>query len=135
MLVVAVDVVMLRLARIISLIVVASVLSGCLSSRQTQPQGMESRPPVSQGLAGMSLPARAQQIASDAEYQALQFGRVGQPVPWASGGSSGQVVPTQLYRVGSQDCRGFTHTITTGAETVRHVGSACRSGDVWTPVA
>ncbi|KAA0971057.1 hypothetical protein FPY71_11470 [Aureimonas fodinaquatilis] len=134
MLIVAVDVVMLRLARIVSLIVVASVLSGCLSSRQA-PQGSESRPPVSQGLSGAGLPARAQQVASDAEYQALQFGRVGQPVPWSSGNASGQVVPTQLYRVGSQDCRGFTHTITTGSETVRHVGSACRSGDEWTPVA
>lgn len=83
----------------------------------------------------LHLSGRAEQSALTAEYQALQFGAVGQPVPWESDGYRGQVVPTQLYRVGSQECRGFTHTITGGRDTTRRVATACRADDdVWTPV-
>jgi len=84
----------------------------------------------------VKLSPAAEDRAILAEYQALQFGGVGQPVPWEADGFRGQFVPTQLYRVGSQDCRGFTHTITHRDSTVRQVGTACRTGeDRWTPVS
>jgi surface antigen len=83
---------------------------------------------------GVELPASAKRQALEAEYQALQFGRVGQPLDWSADGFRGEVVPTQLYRVGSQDCRGYTHSVSRGTTTVRQIGTACRSGDMWTPV-
>ncbi|QOG05993.1 hypothetical protein IGS74_15730 [Aureimonas sp. OT7] len=125
------------LARTLVLVFAALCLSGCLSTRGT---GQAAAPSIAQGalgseLVGMGLGGSAQQAALKAEYQALQFGAVGQPVPWQDGAFAGQVVPTQLYRVGSQDCRGYTHTVTRQGRTVQQVGSACRTGDVWTPVA
>lgn len=123
--------------RTLVLLFAALTLGGCLS---TGGAGQPMAPSVAQGalgseLAGMGLGGSAQQAALKAEYQALQFGAVGQPVGWQDGGFAGQVVPTQLYRVGSQDCRGYTHTVTRQGRTVQQVGSACRTGDVWTPVA
>lgn len=77
----------------------------------------------------------AVRVGLDAEYQALQFGQVGRPISWTSGRYRGEVVPTQLYRIGSQDCRGYTHDVSRGTKTVHEVGSACRTGNaIWTPV-
>ena len=85
---------------------------------------------------GVDLSRSAKAQALEAEYQALQFGVAGQPVPWTGEGVGGQVVPTQLYRVGSQDCRGYSHTVVSGAQSVKETGTACRtSPGVWTPVA
>lgn len=116
----------------------AAGLVGCVSSG-TGPGGGATLAALDGGLIGRvetaSLPGSAQRAALEAEYQALQFGRVGMPVTWEDDGFRGEVVPTQLYRVGSQDCRGYTHTVSRGQARIREVGTACRTGDLWTPVA
>ncbi|RIY01303.1 hypothetical protein D3218_08000 [Aureimonas flava] len=116
-------------------------LSGCLTSgARNAPEPLSDRVAALRGsiapTGSIKLSAGAEQRALQAQYQALQFGTVGQPVGWEADGFKGEITPTQLYRIGSQDCRGYTHVITRGTSKVRQVGSACRtSGDLWTPVA
>ena len=117
-------------------------LAGCLSGGGL---GGASLAPASAGVSalGTGLIGQSQDVALsgavlrqalEAEYQALQFGRVGIATSWEADGYRGQVVPTQLYRVGSQDCRGYTHTVSKGGATTRAVGTACRAGALWTTV-
>ena len=60
----------------------------------------------------------------------------GDLVTWQgrSAGLAGQVVASQPYRVGSQDCRQYTHTVTAGTAAPSVVrGTACRNPDgSWT---
>jgi surface antigen len=68
--------------------------------------------------------------ALQAEYRALEFSPSGQSVAWSgSFGRSGEVVPAQPYRVGSQDCRQYTHRLTVGGTTRTARGTACRNAD------
>lgn len=127
------------------LLLALPMLGGCLSAgaelsstpvAAPVPAGVAALKGSIAPVASLKLSPKAEQQALVAEYQALQFGAVGQPVAWEADGIRGEFVPTQLYRVGSQDCRGFTHVISKGATRVKQVGSACRSGDdLWTPVA
>lgn len=96
--------------------------------------------PLQGGLIGrVDLPpiSRADRLAAlQSEYRALEFTPPGDAVNWRSGDSalSGAVVPSQPYRVGSQDCRQYTHKVTSGAgaPTVMR-GTACRNPDgSWT---
>lgn len=116
-------------------------LSGCLTA------GGMMAPPTPPGVAALKggaiassqaggrLPSQVVASAVAAEYQALQFGTAGQPVAWSADGYSGRVVPTQLYRVGSQDCRGYTQYVD-GADANGITGTACRGEDgLWVPVA
>lgn len=87
------------------------------------------------GARGLKLSRDARSKALDAEFQALQFAPAGQPVDWTSGGYSGTVVPTQLYRVGSQDCRGYSHLLVARGKSVKQIGAACRTEDgLWKPL-
>ena len=117
------------------------VLSGCLTGggTPTRPQpvvrGMQG------GLAGTSigkdLDSGDRRAALDAEYKALEYTPGGQTVAWKGedAGTSGQVVPGQPYRVGSQDCRQYTHTILADGESESARGTACRNADgSWTPL-
>tara|TARA_Y100000815_G_scaffold108865_1_gene97487 strand:- start:39914 stop:40411 length:498 start_codon:yes stop_codon:yes gene_type:complete len=75
--------------------------------------------------------------ALQAEYQALEYTPAGQKVTWGETGAplKGEVVPSQPYRVGSQDCRQYTHTVFTGGAPVASRGTACRNPDgSWTPL-
>lgn len=91
---------------------------------------------IGQSDAAKSLSDAARAKALEAEFQALQYGSAGQAVQWAVDGYSGEVVPTQLYRVGSQDCRGYSHTFKGKAQPVKAVGTACKTGKgYWKPVA
>lgn len=131
-------------ARFTALLCAAIALSACVSSAGSLREASLGPEPatvtaLNGGLIGQTdkvdLPNAAARAALDAEYQALQFGRVGLPVRWESGGFLGEVTPTQLYRVGSQDCRGYSHVVTRGDATVREIGAACREGALWTPIA
>lgn len=65
-----------------------------------------------------------------AEYRALEYSASGQSVAWSGNfGRSGEVVPAQPYRVGSQDCRQYTHRLTVGGTTRTARGTACRNTD------
>ncbi|WP_206454874.1 hypothetical protein [Aurantimonas marina] len=91
---------------------------------------------IGQSDAAKSLSDAARAKALEAEFQALQYGLPGQAVPWSAGGYSGEVVPTQLYRVGSQDCRGYSHMFKGKAQPVKAVGTACKTTNgLWKPVA
>jgi surface antigen len=86
---------------------------------------------------GKSLEASDRLPALEAEYKALESTQAGQAVAWANAvsGHGGSVSAAQPYRVGSQNCRQYTHTFSMGipAQSVR--GTACRNSDgSWTPL-
>lgn len=85
--------------------------------------------------AGQSLSTADRQRALEAEYRALEAAPGGQPVVWQGAKVRGAVVATAPYQVGSQNCRQYSHTVTTaGGETVAR-GVACRNADgSWTPL-
>lgn len=89
------------------------------------------------GAAARPLVDTERRRALQAEYQALEYSQAGQPVSWKSerGDLTGEVVAYQPYRVGSQDCRQYTHTVTYGGQSKSAGGTACRNPDgSWTPL-
>ncbi len=73
--------------------------------------------------------------ALEAEYRALEAAPGFQPVTWEGRGVSGQVVAAAPYQVGSQNCRQYKHTLTSGGREVIARGVACRNTDgTWTPL-
>lgn len=98
--------------------------------------GIDSRlESLSGGIVGqftaLSLNKNALQQALAAEYNALERIDPDQTLTWtdASNSISGQVVPLQPYRVGQQNCRAYTHTVTQSGETYSGRGTACRNQD------
>ena len=74
-------------------------------------------------------------VALQSEYRALEYTAPGDRVTWqARNGLAGEIVPSQPYRVGSQDCRQYSHTLTqAGGVPVVVRGTACRNPDgSWT---
>ncbi|MEQ8450261.1 MAG: RT0821/Lpp0805 family surface protein [Nitratireductor sp.] len=89
------------------------------------------------GELGMGLSARDRRLALQAEYTALEHTPGGKPVTWKSDGGAwtGAVTAAQPYRVGSQDCRQYTHAVTGTAGMREARGTACRNEDgSWTPL-
>lgn len=86
---------------------------------------------------GTGLTAEERTAALEAEYRALEYTPGGQKVNWqGASGHSGEVVAAQAYRVGSQDCRQYSHTVFQGGGPVGTArGTACRNPDgSWTPL-
>lgn len=84
------------------------------------------------------LPDADVKIALDAEYRALEYGKVDKAVNWVNpaNGDSGEVLAAQPYRVGSQDCRSYRHTVFATAGPISASGTACRNQDgSWTPLS
>lgn len=133
------------MTRIPSLLLLCSLtmLSGCLTNGGG-PGGGPTLPVVrgmQGGLVGATIGKKLdtadRRSALEAEYRALEYTQGGQTVAWkgADAGTSGQVVPGQPYRVGSQDCRQYTHTILAGGGSESARGTACRNADgSWTPL-
>lgn len=69
-----------------------------------------------------------------AQFNALQFGRVGAPRNWQGDkGQSGAVTVGPYVRVNLIDCRDFTNTVTIGGQSYVKKGTACREADgSWT---
>jgi surface antigen len=83
------------------------------------------------------LDASTRKRALEAEYKALEHTPAGQAVSWKNQGRGlrGEVVASQPYRVGSQDCRQYTHTVYASGAPVAGRGTACRNIDgSWTPL-
>ena len=79
---------------------------------------------------GGQLSSQERQQALEAEYKALEYAQVGQPTMWGDlQGRHGEVRAATPYRVGSQDCRQYTHTIVLGAQPQVLRGTACRNAD------
>lgn len=88
------------------------------------------------GGIGAGLDSGERRTALEAEYRALEYTQSGQPVTWrGDDGRHGEVVAAQPYRVGSQDCRQYKHTVFNGDQPRTARGTACRSADgSWTPL-
>tara|TARA_R110002124_G_scaffold104531_3_gene254707 strand:+ start:205 stop:666 length:462 start_codon:yes stop_codon:yes gene_type:complete len=80
---------------------------------------------------GRSLDEQDRRRAANAEYQALENGRIGSPVVWRNpdNGRYGEVVPTRDYRSNNLQCREFTHTIYIDGRPETARGTACRQPD------
>ncbi len=89
------------------------------------------------GSLGSALSESEKRKGLEAEYKALEYTPSGQAVTWRSDRADryGEVVAAQPYRVGSQDCRQYTHTVFTGGAGAKARGTACRNADgSWTPL-
>ena len=84
---------------------------------------------------GRSLDERDRQMALQAEYQALEYGRAGQPVHLAQPGDGQLRRDRRRLRpieVNLLDCREYTHTVYIGGRPRVARGTACRQPDsVW----
>jgi surface antigen len=80
------------------------------------------------------LGARSKAEVADAQFKALQFGRVGAPRTWQGDkGQSGSILVGPYVRVNLIDCRDFTNTVAIGSQTFVKKGTACREADgSWT---
>ena len=91
-----------------------------------------------EGIAGAALrtlPREDRARALAAEYQALEFQPIGEPIEWRGARSGGKASALAPFRVGSQNCRQLIHTLEIGEETRTERGSACREPNgVWTPL-
>lgn len=68
--------------------------------------------------------------AAGAQFNALQFGRVGAPRNWQGDqGVAGQVTVGPFVRVNLIDCRDFTHAVTISGVGFVWKGTACREAD------
>jgi surface antigen len=80
------------------------------------------------------LSAKSKEQAASAQFNALQFGRVGAPHNWVGdNGQTGAVTVGPYVRVNLIDCRDFTHTVTIAGQNFAKKGTACREADgSWT---
>lgn len=129
---------MAQIAALAGLIGCGLMLAGC-GTLGASPGMLALAPTSAGGLAGSALGATldgsAQKAARNAEYQALEFGRTGMPVPWASGNTKGEVVPGARYQINASNCRDFTHVLFVGTERQSARGTACRlPNGTWQPV-
>jgi len=87
------------------------------------------------GVIGPNLSDGEKRRALEAEYQALEYTQGGETVSWESGRVRGAVVAYQPYRVGSQDCRQYMHTLNEAGAPRSARGTACRNPDgSWSPL-
>src|SRR6188472_2657992 len=87
------------------------------------------------GSIGSNLSRSDRRTALQAEYRALEYTPAGNAVDWAGSNGSGSVTAAQPYRVGSQDCRQYTHSVTVSGQKQMARGTACRNPDgSWTPL-
>lgn len=89
------------------------------------------------GTLGTRLDSRERRRALESEYRALEYTPAGQSVTWGDGGKRrGEVVAGAPYRVGSQDCRQYSHTVYLNGQPQTARGAACRNADgSWSPLA
>ncbi len=126
-------------------LVLLAVVAGCSTLPSAGPiAALVSEPPpgleakmqggLANGRTAEGLGKSELRLALAAEYNALEYGQSGKPIRWEGGsGRSGEVVPAQPYRVGSQDCRQYMHSLVVGGQTRSMRGTACRNADgSWT---
>ena len=88
------------------------------------------------GPIGKGLDAGERRLALESEYRALEYTPAAQAVKWEGSGDSGAVVAAQPYRVGSQNCRQYEHSVVVDGQKRSARGTACRNADgSWTPLS
>ncbi|HWA42630.1 MAG TPA: hypothetical protein VHA10_05425 [Hypericibacter adhaerens] len=76
------------------------------------------------------LSQKSKSEVASAQFNALQFGRVGAPRLWqGDGGQSGSITVGPYVRVNLIDCRDFTNTVTIKGQSFIKKGTACREAD------
>ena len=80
-------------------------------------------------IAGSQLGRLDRNAALEAEYRALEYTAPGEPLIWQGRALKGSVLPSQPYRVGSQDCRQYTQTLSGTPTPASARGTACRNED------
>ena len=125
---------------------VLALVSGCVTVGGAPVGPAGSRPLAAGGNAGVlnggiagesvaALPREDRQRAAAAEFQALEFQSVGDPVEWRGRKGSGSVSALAPFQVGSQNCRRLVHNLVVDGENVIAKGSACRDPNgTWTPL-
>jgi surface antigen len=86
---------------------------------------------------GAGFDASDKPLALGAEYKALEETPAGQKAIWTNpkNNNGGEVSAAQPYRVGSQNCRQYSHTFFVKGATQTAKGTACRNSDgSWTPL-
>jgi surface antigen len=86
---------------------------------------------------GTAFEASDKPLALEAEYKALEETPAGQKSIWTNpkNNNGGEVIAAQPYRVGSQNCRQYSHTFFVKGVTQTAKGTACRNSDgSWTPL-
>jgi surface antigen len=80
---------------------------------------------------GESLDEADRATALKAEYEALEYGRAGQPTVWHArkGDNRGEIKVGTTYQVNRLDCREYTHNIWIGGRLRVVHGTACRQPD------
>lgn len=83
------------------------------------------------GGLGEGLNRKDHFLGLEAEYRALETTPAGDAVSWRNkkSGSAGTVTAFQPYRVGSQDCRQYSHSVAMRGGERSARGTACRNGD------
>ncbi len=76
---------------------------------------------------GDQMPRADRLLALQNEYRALEYTAPGEAVLWQGKNLNGRIIPSQPYRVGSQDCRQYEHTIIDRATESTVRGTACRN--------
>ena len=123
---------MVRVSTVVLLTLAGLGLAGCGKTGGLSAEAS----PTAVVVGTLELDAAARKAAKDAEYRALEFGRVGTPVTWQSGKSHGEIVPGALYHVNASDCRDFTHTVYIGNAPHATRATACRQADgTWQPIS
>lgn len=76
------------------------------------------------------LSAKSKTEVASAQFNALQFGRVGAPRNWqGDNGQSGNITVGPYVRVNLIDCRDFTNTVVISGQSYVKKGTACREAD------
>jgi surface antigen len=86
---------------------------------------------------GAALDDDDRRFAYEAQIKALESGSPGAPVPWRNpaSGRYGNIVPGPAYDRKGVQCRGYSHSVTIGAQLEIARGTACRGPDgVWTAI-
>ncbi len=80
-------------------------------------------------LQGNGISRVDRNAALQGEYRALEYTAPGEAVLWKGDKLSGQIIPSQPYRVGSQDCRQYEHVVIDQSVRSSVKGTACRNED------
>jgi surface antigen len=82
-------------------------------------------------LGGNMLDQRDKRMAAEAQHQALEAGRTGQPIAWSNpdSGHQGTVTPVRTYQSGGTYCREFQSNVTIDGKSEKAYGTACRQPD------
>ncbi len=86
---------------------------------------------IVKSLIGKKLNSADLSAASEAEYQALEYGKPGVATPWRNpkNGRYGSVVTSDKFRQNNIYCRKYTHTVYISGRPQVLRGFACRNRD------